>query len=462
MWRGTIKVDLLTLISYLYKTMAVHRKNKALRRFAVYIFIVCLLQGACEPNGAVGDPESNLIDPDKFVLEITEDERATNNNIVVVKITPGCPDMNVGDFLITASIVDNKGIVKGAANKQGSKGPAYTADLNGCSVATLAHRILKVKKDSQGKPITFRAQVMLGASIKQYDQYTLTVKVQRKGNHPHIATQSIVLTAKKKGADTKEPTAEASTTATNSQTLATTLGTGSSNATPLPSSLSILKEASSILTEKETTQETNPSTLIPDTNLPEMPNREVQQPISPASTVCTSNHPSSSSLTESSQQPASKQFTVRLRDATQRNHVRNFVLVIIQPDSSGIKLQELAITAHVENNLGVVRGSSEKNSGGFVYDKVLNHCNLEELFLTNQQSNCLGEHDAFFAQGGEVAFRIEVEPGTTVRPGDPYTLTVEVAYTGSTPHVATKSTPLTATHKASPFKRKQNTSPREK
>jgi hypothetical protein len=189
-----------------------------------------------------------------------------------------------------------------------------------------------------------------------------------------------------------------------------------------------------------------------------MPNSEVQQPISPSSTA----YPSSSSLTESSQQPASKQFTVSLQDATQRNHVRNFVLVIIQPDSSGIKLQELAITAHVENNLGVVRGSSEKNRGGFVYDKILNHCNLEELFLTNQQSNFLGENDAFFAQGGEVAFRIEVEPGATVRPGDPYTLTVEVAYTGSNPHVATKSTTLTATHKASPLKRKQNTSPRKK
>jgi hypothetical protein len=397
--------------------MAVHRKNKALRRFSVYIFIVCLLQGACEPNRAVGDPESNLIDPDKFALEITEDKRATNNNVVVVKITPGSPDMHSEDFLITASIVDNKGMVRGAANKQGSKGLAYTADLNGCSVATLSHKILKAKKSSQGKPITFRAQAMLGASIKQSDQYTLTVQVQRKGSNPHIATKSIVLTAKKKGEGTKEPTAEESATATNSQTLAAMPGTVSS------------------------------------TNLSEMPNSEVQQPISPSSTA----YPSSSSLTESSQQPASKQFTVSLQDATQRNHVRNFVLVIIQPDSSGIKLQELAITAHVENNLGVVRGSSEKNRGGFVYDKILNHCNLEELFLTNQQSNFLGENDAFFAQGGEVAFRIEVEPGATVRPGDPYTLTVEVAYTGSNPHVATKSTTLMATHKASPLKRKQNT-----
>jgi hypothetical protein len=125
-------------------------------------------------------------------------------------------------------------------------------------------------------------------------------------------------------------------------------------------------------------------------------------------------------------------------------------------------LKDFLVTASFSGSKGIAKGSNGQKGKGFVYNNVLDKSNLEELFLTNQDSKCLGKDDTHFARGGEVAFRIEVEPGDTVRPGDQYVLTVEVAYTGSNPHTVRKSTILTATRKASPLKKKRNTSPRKK
>ncbi len=440
--------------------MARQRSKTATLLFAtVYVGFLCLLQVACKPDRAADDPESNLIDPDKFSLEL--EDVTQKSNLVAVKITPGSPGMNLKEFLITASIVDNKGIVRGAANKQGSKVPAYTADLNGCGVATLSHRILKAKKDSQGKPITLRAQAIPGTSIKQGDTYTLTVTVERKGSHAHTETKSIEFTAQQDGVAMNTQTKEASFSDTSAQTSATTLGTASDNAIQ-PISQPAPNEASSIPTDAATTKEASPQMCVSDTDLPVTPNGEIPNVhLDQITDLCDGTINALDSNTDTNSQTAtSEAFTVTLKGEKRSNGVRNFALVTIKPSSSGMKLKEFAVTAHLENDLGVVNGSSGRNDSGFVYGKDLNNCNLEKLFLTNKQSNCLGENDAHFAQGGEVAFRIAVEPGATVRPDDQYTLTMKVAYTGSNPHTETRRETLTAP-KASPVKGPKRTSPRK-
>jgi hypothetical protein len=157
--------------------MSVHHKNKVLLPSALCICLLCLLQVACKPGNAEdntvdADTQELSIDPGKFALDV-EDRSTANNNIVAVKITPGGNDISLEEFFVTASIVENKGTVKGAVKKTQGKGLDYTVDLNGCCVATLSHTILKARKNSQGNTITFRAQVTPDASIKTGNTYTL-------------------------------------------------------------------------------------------------------------------------------------------------------------------------------------------------------------------------------------------------------------------------------------------------
>jgi hypothetical protein len=174
----------------------------------VYIGFLCLCQVTCSPSISTNTQEPE-IDPDKFALCI-EDKSTNKNNFVAVRITPGSPGMNVEEFRVTASVAADQGTVKGATNKKGGEGLDYTKDLSGCSIPALSHNILKAKQDGQGPPITFRVQVIPGATIKKGDRYTLTVTVERKGDNAHTETQSIVLTAKQDGVDTQEKTEEGS------------------------------------------------------------------------------------------------------------------------------------------------------------------------------------------------------------------------------------------------------------
>lgn len=428
--------------------MSGHHKNKVLLSFALCVSLLCLLQVACKSDNTASntdDAQELSIDPSKFTLDVA-DRSTTNNNIVAVKIIPGSNDISLEEFFVTASIVENKGTVKGAVKKTQGKGLDYTVDLNGCCVATLSHTILKARKNSQGNTITFRAQVTPDASIKTGNTYTLIVQVERKGRYPHIATQSTELTAKRDGVDTEEKAEQENTSDTRTQATVTAPDAVADNAIQ-PISQPAPNESVSIPTEGESPQ------LVSETALPAIPNNEAQQPTSPASAFQESS--SYSSLTASAQQPASKPFTVILQDITQRNNARHFVLVIIKPSSSDIRLEELAITAHVENNLGVVKGSSGRNSNGFIYDKVLDNCNLEALLLAHTRSNRSGKDDASLEQGGELVLKLGVKPDVTVRPGSQCTLTVAIAYTGSHPHTETQSTTLTVTPKTSPLKKKK-------
>ena len=165
-------------------------KISALFFSTVYTGFLCLLLIACGLDRSMDDMhESNqgpAIDPDKFTLDV-KDAGTRINNFVAIKITPGSPSMNAEDFFVTASIVNNNGIVKGAAaNKK--KGSKYTAELKDCNVATLSYTTLKPKQDNQGSPIKFKVNVMPDATIRKGDSYTLDVKIERKVRNSHTET----------------------------------------------------------------------------------------------------------------------------------------------------------------------------------------------------------------------------------------------------------------------------------
>ena len=506
-----------------------HRKNKALLFGTVCIFLLCLLQVACAPNGEVDDPESNSIDPDKFALEVEEIYKNKGaDNTITVKITPGSPGMCLGEFFVTASLEYNMGIVRGSSNR-GANGFLCESTLDEQRLENLflinqqSHCLGKEDTHfAQGKKVAFRIKAIPGAAIKKGDTYTLNVKVERKGSHPRTETNSTVLTAKQdrknpkkqteatstsgaslqasepgpaaplnsaasntnpvqvtdpfdsatadsssstnasakqNGVDTKAQTEEASTSDTSAQTPATVLDTVSGNAMQSINQPT-LREDLPVPTEEEHALDTNPQ--IPVSDLPATtnstpPNTSAAQRTE-VSDITEDDSPSSTNA--SAQQPASHQFTVTLSDATRCDGVRNFVLVTIKPNGGGMALKDFFVTASLSGSKGIAKGSSGPKGNGFVYSNALDKGNLEELFLTNQNSKCLGKDDTRFARGEEVAFRIEVKPGAAVGPGDQYMLTVEVAYTGSNPHTETESILLTATQK-SPQKKKKRATPRK-
>jgi ribosomal protein S19 len=448
--------------------MSGHRKNKALLSFTVCISLLCLLHISCAPNGEVDDPESNAIHPDQFALNVKEIyKNQGTDNTIRVEITPGSSGMMLREFFVTASLEDNKGIVHGNRGKKKSGKPVYDVILQDHRLESLfiqSPSSCLGKEDThfaQGEKVSFRIKAIPDATIKRGDRYTLTVKVEREGSNPHTKTKSITMKAKQDGVDTKEQTEEVSTSDTSTQATSTALNAVPDNAKktinhPIPN------EDVLIPAEKTNKTYTSPPILISDTDLPATPNREVLHTSSaqitdpPDSTTAAS----SDNAGTSAQKPASHQFTVTPKEEKSGNSMKNFVLVTIKPSSNGMKLKEFAVTASLLDKKGTVMGSSGKNGNNFVYRKKLNNCNLEEIFLANKQSNCLGKNDACFAQGEEVTFRIEVIPCEKTTPGKQYTLTIKVERKGSHPHTETKSIPLT-TPKKSPVKEKNRTSPRK-
>lgn len=441
--------------------MSGHRKNKALLFSTVCIFLLCLLQAACAPNGEVDDPESNLIDPDKFALEVKEIyKNQGTDNTMTVKITPGSPGMCLGDFFVTASLEDNMGIVRGSSNR-GANGFLCESTLDEQRLENLfltnQQSNCLGKEDThfaQGKKVAFRIKAIPGAAIKKGDTYTLTVKVERKGSHPHTETNSTVLTAKQNGVDTQNQAGEGNTD-TSAQTPATVLDTVSGNAMQSINQPT-LREDLAVPTEEEYALNTNPQ--IPVSDLPATTNSTPPNTSSEQRTDVSDSTEDDSpgSTNTSAQQPASHQFTVTLSDATRRDGVRNFVLVTIQPNKKGMALSDFFVTASLSDPEDTVMGSSSKKNG-FVYDKPLIACSVGELLLENV--NCLGAQDTTFTSGGAIAFKIEVRPAS-LKQGDQYTLTVQIAYTGGDPHTATESVSLTATQK-SPRKKKKCATPRK-
>jgi hypothetical protein len=125
--------------------------------------------------------------------------------------------------------------------------------------------------------------------------------------------------------------------------------------------------------------------------------------------------------------------------------------VSVAPGSSGMSLEEFSVTAYLENNKGVVQGTTGKKEGGrLVYDVDLNsnrsNC-LTDLYLKSPVA-CLGSDNTSFTQGKRISFRIKVTLNATIKKGDPYALIVAIARAakdGSKSHTETIRTILTAT-----------------
>jgi hypothetical protein len=176
------------------------QKNKALLFSTVCIGLLCLCQVACSLDGSTQEPE---IDPDKFGVKLSDVTR--KRNFVIVSITPGSSGMMLKDFFVTASLADNEGTVTGSSGRNGNNF-VYGKELNNCNLDKL---FLTSKKSNclgandtcfeQGKKVSFKIEAIPNTSIKEGDQYTLTVKIERKGSNPHTETKSTVLTAKQCG-----------------------------------------------------------------------------------------------------------------------------------------------------------------------------------------------------------------------------------------------------------------------
>ncbi len=426
--------------------MSGHRKNKALLFGTVCISLLCLLQAACAPNGEVDDQEGNLIDPDKFALEVKEIYKNQGaDNTITVNITPGSPGMCLGEFFVTASLADNMGIVRGSSNR-GANGFLCESTLDEQRLENLfltnQQSYCLGKEDThfaQGKQVAFRIKAIPGAAIKKGDTYTLNVKVERKGSHPHTETNSTVLTVKRDRKNPKKQTEEASTSDTNASTSDTT-PSKASGSTTLPTNHPIPSVDSAIPAEEATTIEARPPILVSDANLLATPNGEIDD-------------------LESNLIDPDK-FALEVKEIYKNQGADNTITVNITPGSPGMCLGEFFVTASLEDNEGVVSGNKgEKKSSKFVYDVALQDRCLEALFLQSP-SNCLGEKDTHFAQGKKVAFRIKAIPGAAIKKGDTYTLTVTVERKGSNAHTETQDVKLTAP-RASPVKKKKRTSPRK-
>ncbi|MCU0318337.1 MAG: hypothetical protein MUC61_03325 [Amoebophilaceae bacterium] len=390
------------------------------------------------------------------MLGVTVDSKTDKESLVLIRITLISPVMRPEEFFVTASIVADRGTVQGKPNKEEGGKLDYTVDLNGCSVATLEHSILKAKH-GQGSSITFRALAKLGEAVKAGDSCTLIVKVEHRGNKPHTETKTTTLIAPQAGKDLQSQREEEKTLGKNAQTPIVPLDTMPDSTTPSINHTTSGTDVP-IPTDKVTIEDTSTQILVSDAGLCATPdsgiaNAESEQHHSPPDVVAAPT----SNTDESEATPTSDQFTVVLHAEEQRNRVKNFVLVTIQPSSKGMALKDFVVTASLLNNNGMVRVSSDKYRNSFIYRSMQGGRNLESIFLTD--TNCLGRNNKSFADGASVSFKIEACPRLPVTPGDPYTLTVKIEHMANECHTKTKSIELTAPPQ-SPRKGRKQASPR--
>ncbi|MHA7877378.1 MAG: hypothetical protein ACX93T_00415 [Bacteroidota bacterium] len=223
---------------------------------------------------------------------------------------------------------------------------------------------------------------------------------QDKGSHVHTKTEHSTATAKQNGEKKRGTKQEEVTTA---DTNATT------SHNPAPSIQ--LKRKSSIHPEQPNPTPQNTTVVPPNAG-------HVHEP----STV--------------------SNFTVKLNDATPQNGVRNFVLVNIRPSAQGMSLHDFFVTTTLTTPRGRAMGSKRRTKqGGFIYDQPLTNCCIGTLLLT--KVNWLGGDHTRFTKGQEIGFKIEVNPGATIRIGEPYTLTVTIACQSKSPYTITQRIMLT-------------------
>ena len=122
---------------------------------------------------------------------------------MTINITPGSSGMTLKDFFITAAIDGEKGEVNGHRGIKNGRHFVYDVALKDCCLEALQPQLpadCLGQEDThfaQGKKISFRIKSLPNTAIKQGEQYTLTVSVERKGSNPYTSTQSTTLTAPK-------------------------------------------------------------------------------------------------------------------------------------------------------------------------------------------------------------------------------------------------------------------------
>lgn len=157
------------------------------------------------PNNNTTDATSNETD--------TNDQKATSHtftvtlhnetwgnhtkNFVNVTINPSNDGMAPRDFLVSATLAENQGSVKGSSDKKHNRF-IYDTPLDFCSLATLFLtnvNCLGAQDTSfaKGREIVFRIEVKPEITISSGTSYTLTVTVAYQGNNAHTVAQDIEL-----------------------------------------------------------------------------------------------------------------------------------------------------------------------------------------------------------------------------------------------------------------------------
>ncbi|MEM9416967.1 MAG: hypothetical protein AAF963_01280 [Bacteroidota bacterium] len=182
----------------------------------LFISFLCLTQTACfnekggENNGGQSSTKQgatsgglggeNKLSSKEVLrpLKLIEDSKSASvNNFILVAITPKKKGMNLADFLIeaSASIADIK--VKGIGNKRSEvvlPGKSL-ADLYVYSPTTRKGTCkgTEDKNFSSGKEVAVRLKCIPERTIPEGTEYTVTVKVKRKGEQEGVEA-SIKLT----------------------------------------------------------------------------------------------------------------------------------------------------------------------------------------------------------------------------------------------------------------------------
>ncbi len=146
--------------------------------------------------------------------------------------------------------------------------------------------------------------------------------------------------------------------------------------------------------------------------------------------ACEPNNDTDSSLQEPVITP--DKFLLDVKDIKNRE---NLVSIRITPGSPDMHLEEFFVTAFIvdDGGRGAVQGRPNKEGGreiGFTID--LNACNVATLDYEIPETK--------HGQKAPITFEAQVNPGTTIKVGETYTLVVTVERRGNKPHTETKTT----------------------
>ncbi len=155
---------------------------------------------AASTDSDESDINSQIATPHTFTVTLRNETWSNHTkNFVSVTIKPNSDGMALGDFLVTATLEENKGSVKGSSDKK-RHSFIYDNTLNSCSLETLFLTNVNClgtqdTSFSSGEAVSFKIEARPSIDIGPGELYTLTVVVSHTGNHTHTVTRSVLLTA---------------------------------------------------------------------------------------------------------------------------------------------------------------------------------------------------------------------------------------------------------------------------